>query len=152
MDTENIVEKSIKVDSIEDTEKKVNLKSGKEKYFFWKHKQDGDQTKAFQQFQDKNLSIQAGGSYEAQVTETPKSFTNEKGKLINYTERKINYFKTPGGAKNSTPYSDSSKAPKAPYIAPQGVTGVSLDEFNELKGRIQLLEDAVFNPGGDLKF
>lgn len=152
METENIIEKAIKVDSVEDTEKKVILKSGKEKYFLWKHKQDGDQTKAFTQFQA--LPVQAGKIYEAQVSESPRSFTNEKGKLINYTERKINYFKTLQNhsynalGQNQNPQGTSMYT-QAPKTSPRGsneLTGAIETKLADIEGRIQLLEDAVFNP------
>lgn len=90
----------ISVTEISSDEKKITLHDGKLKYFFWKTKQDGDDTKANAQSQE--LKVQAGKTYEAEVEFEEREFVNEKGKTIKFTSRKILYFYTgtPPEAKN----------------------------------------------------
>lgn len=84
--------KTIHVDSVADNGKKLTLLDGKEKYGFWKNKQDGSETKAYSQY--KSMRVEAGQDYPIAVKEEAKSFTNDQGKLINYTERNLMYFAT----------------------------------------------------------
>jgi len=128
METTDVIDKVIKVESVEDTEKRVVLKCGNEKYSFYKRKQDGELTKAFTQFQD--LRVSAGNQYQVNVSETKKSFTNDQGKLINYTERLVKYF-----ISNKETYTKPN--PTAPEPVPQA----SPDALKELEKRVAILEN-----------
>ena len=85
-------QRTIKITGVESTEKKINLLDDKLKYNFWRTKKDGTPTKAELQFQ--KFRFIAGDKVEAMVEETPQTFVNEKGKKINFTDRKIAYFLT----------------------------------------------------------
>lgn len=87
---EELTFKTIKVDAVNDTEKKVTLMQGKEKYNFWKKKQDGSLTKAYQQFQE--FRVMAGNEYPIAVKEEEKTFRNDQGKDITFMDRSIMYF------------------------------------------------------------
>lgn len=86
------INKTILVESIEDKGKKIVLHHGKEKYGFWKQKQDGSETKAYSQF--KSLRVEAGREYPIAVKEEEKSFVNEGGKEITFMERNVMFFAT----------------------------------------------------------
>ena len=85
----------ITITGINSAEKKMTLlyNDGREKKaYFWLTKKDGTQTKANEQFQ--KFRFNAGDSVEIAVKEQERTFTNDKGKEITYTDRNIAYFKT----------------------------------------------------------
>lgn len=82
--------KTIRVDAVNDTEKKVTLLAGKDKYNFWKKKQDGSLTKAYSQFQEHRVA--SGSEYPIAVKEQEKTFRNDAGKDITFVDRSIMYF------------------------------------------------------------
>ena len=81
---------SIKIESIQQDDKKVTLIEGSKKYGFWRTKKDGGETKAFSQY--KKYGFQVGDSVNAEIKEEPATFTDPKGKEVNYTRRTILYF------------------------------------------------------------
>lgn len=86
--------KEIKIDSVNQTKTQYGLKvtfiSGKEKYNFFDKKRDGTNTKAWEQY--RLYRYQVGDVVKIECTEQPKTFVNDKGKTVNYTDRKIMYF------------------------------------------------------------
>lgn len=86
--------KTLKIDSVSLHDvpygKEVVIVSGKDKYQFYNTKKDGNQTKAFEQFSKYKFGI--GDVVKVKVGEKAKSFTDPKGKNVNYTERTILYF------------------------------------------------------------
>ena len=92
--------------------------------------------------------LQTIGTLEGKTLEILKY---ENGTFKNWKIFEAGLDITPKIIKN-TPASTSTPRNNPLPVKQQTSPSISLDEFNELKGRIQLLEDAVFNPGGDLKF
>ncbi len=68
----------------------VIFHEGKNKYSFYNTKKDGSFTKAWEQYRKYGFST--GDLINAEVKEEQESFTNEKGKLVNFTRRTILYF------------------------------------------------------------
>lgn len=98
----DVIYKTIHVDSVADNGKKITLIYGKEKYGFWKNKQDGSETKAYTQY--KALRVESGQEYPIAVKEEAKSFTNDQGKLINFTERNLMFFATKEAGEGKVPH------------------------------------------------
>ena len=69
---------------------KTTFLSGKNKFSFFDSKRDGGKTKAQEQYEKYNFKV--GDVVTAEVKEEDKTFTNDKGKTINYTQRTILYF------------------------------------------------------------
>ena len=80
----------IHIEAINEDAKRVTLIDGKLKFSFWKTKQSGEITKAYEQYQ--RYGFKSGQTVGAKVEEKAESFTNEAGKLINFTRRTILYF------------------------------------------------------------
>lgn len=97
-----LILKTIHVDSIQDSEKKVVLVDGKAKYNFWKKKTDGSETKAYSQFQAMHVS--SGNDYPIAYKEEERSFTNEAGKDITFKDRSVMYFATQEAGKGQVPH------------------------------------------------
>jgi hypothetical protein len=131
MEQTDVIDKVIRVESVEDTEKRVVLECGNEKYSFYKRKQDGELTKAFSQFQE--LRVSSGNQYQINVSETKKSFTNDQGKLINYTERLVKYFITNKETYNKPNPTAPDPVPQAPQVSP--------DALKDLEKRVAILEN-----------
>lgn len=70
--------------------KKITLLAGGKKYDFFSTKQDGSLTKAYDQYQ--RFGYQIGQVVNAEVKEEQKTFVNEKGRTVPYTERRILFF------------------------------------------------------------
>lgn len=69
---------------------KVTLIDGRKKYSFFDTKKDGSHTKAFEQYT--KFQFKVGNVVSAEVAEEEKTFVNDKGKSITYTQRTIMYF------------------------------------------------------------
>jgi hypothetical protein len=123
--------------------KKFTLKSGKDKYFFWMFKQDGNKTKAFEGFEQ--LSIQIGKSYEAEVEFEEKEFVNEKGKNIKFTSRKILFFYTasPGFTQEATRPATTPQATSTPSFDQVALERRIKESFEIRDARIAELEKKV---------
>jgi hypothetical protein len=134
---------TILIEGVEDTVRKVILKTAGAKFYFWKLKKDGNQTKAFQQFQDFNF--RAGDAVEAAVKEEQRTFTNEKGKEITYMDRNIAFFLVQEGTPVASP--QALQAPvsvSTPKDNNQAVSehSVALKAYlQQLETRIRVLED-----------
>lgn len=91
---------TLKIDGISEVPakfgNKVTIISGKNKYHFYSTKKDGNKTKAYEQY--KLYRYQVGDVVKAEIDEKPDSFVNDKGKTVNYTDRKIMYFAEVEGA------------------------------------------------------
>lgn len=70
--------------------KKVTFLAGGAKYSFFDTKKDGGYTKAYEQFKKYNYSV--GDIVMAEVKSEEKTFVNNEGNTINYTQRTIIYF------------------------------------------------------------
>ena len=127
MDTQNC---TIQITAVESTEKKIVLKDGNLKYYFWLKKKDGTDTKANQQFQ--KFRFATGDAVEAAVKVEQKTFTNEKGKEINFTDRNIAFFLVQDNA---------PVAPQRPQEAVQAPITPKVD--TELEKRLKALEERI---------
>lgn len=136
-----MIQKTIHIDSVESKEKKIILLDGKTKYNFWRSKKDGTQTKAEEQFQ--KFRFIAGDTVDAMVEETPESFVNEKGKKIDFVDRKIAYFMVQDNMPTKT--ISSPDAPQSPQTSetPQTNTRVATPNLQGLETRIRELEERV---------
>jgi hypothetical protein len=135
MDTQNA---TILIEGIEDTIKKVILKTAGAKFYFWKKKKDGQDTKAFTQFQDFNF--RAGDAVEAAVKEEQRTFTNEKGKEITYMDRNIAFFLV----QDNVPVAPQTPRVEAPVASqtPSSEHSAALKAYlQQLETRIRVLED-----------
>lgn len=157
------MEQTIRVDGLENkTAKTGNTKyiilSDDKKYEFYQNKADGTASVAYTAFDE--LSPKLGDVLIVYVDETPESFTNEQGKLINYTKRRITKFigraeshekpKIDAGGVNST------QIYPTPPLPPNSVLQGDLTaKVAELEKRIEKLEyyDLVDpNTGERIKF
>lgn len=111
------MKKTVVVNTVQSTAKTIVIqsKTGEtyrngepkfDKFKIWINDQDGNPSRAYTQYQ--KLRPLAGDKLEAEVFEKEASFTNPAGKLINYTDRTINYF-----------YLDNEGNPTKPVDAPQ---------------------------------
>lgn len=125
----------INITELSSDERKITLNDGKLKYFLWKKKQDGDDTKAFNQFN--SLGCQIGKVYEAEVEFEDREFVNDKGKKINYTSRKILYFYT-GKETKSAPSSNIEERLNKASEAFKKMQA----QLNELEVRVGVIEMA----------
>lgn len=92
--------KTVTLHGVESTDKTISILeatgeayNGKEKtnkYTIWKLDREGKPSKAYTQYQ--SLRPLAGDTFDFEVFEQPKSFVNDKGENIEYTQRTINYF------------------------------------------------------------
>lgn len=80
----------IRIENISQDDKRITLVDGRNKYTFWRKKQDGTETKAYQQF--KKYGFEVGTRVSAEVKEEPASFTGKDGKTVNFTRRTVLYF------------------------------------------------------------
>ena len=91
--------------------KKITIIDGKLKYSFFDSKRDGNKTKAFEQYEKYGYRI--GDTISAEVKEEEKTFTNDKGKQVTFTQRTILYFEevenTPTFGKNTPPAPSNDK-------------------------------------------
>lgn len=134
---------TITITAIESTEKKIVLKDGNLKYYFWKHKQDGNETKAFQQFQKFHFST--GDLVDAAVKEQERTFTNEKGKEITYMDRNIAFFlvqdNTPVATQTQNLPPRSPESPKNEKQAGSEHSAALKAYLQQLETRIRVIED-----------
>jgi len=89
----DIIDKTINISGVKDLGVRFEIMDGTTKYGFWKNKKDGDQTKAFTQWQDSQL--EKGKQVTAGVKEESVTF-NKAGRDIGYTRRTILFFKGSG--------------------------------------------------------
>lgn len=86
--------KQIKIDSLSQDKvqfgTKITIESDGKKYSFFDTKKDKSFTKAYDQF--KRFKFGIGDVVSAEVSEEEKSFVNEAGKNVKYTQRTILYF------------------------------------------------------------
>lgn len=130
--------KTITITGIESNERKIIILAGKDKHYFWITKRDGSHTTAYEQFQKFRFS--AGDTVEIAVKEEERTFVNDKGKTIVYTDRCIMYFPSQDIHTPRTPNIDLQAPPK------QEVGNyVSREEFeaykSKIEARIKYLED-----------
>lgn len=90
------------------------LEADKEKFQFWDKKQDGSETKAYQQF--KQFRFQSGDQVTVAYKSEPQSFTNQQGKVINFNRNTIVFFKT-----DAEGNPEQSNVPQEPQSVPQSV-------------------------------
>jgi len=128
------MKKEIKITGIESTPLKIILLQDKLKYNFWIKKQDGTETKAYQQFQ--KFRFTAGDVVVAEVVEQEKSFVNEKGKDIAFTDRTIKFFYTMD--------EDTPQSHQTPKIEAQGVQTLEAD-IDVLEEKINALTQKLNN-------
>ena len=119
---------TLKIDSVSQSKVQFGMKTtfacGDKKYSFFDTKKDKTLTKAFEQFRKHKFGV--GDTIEAEVKEEEKSFTNEAGKVVNYTQRTILYF---GIVEN---------VPTAPMAQP--VKRNAWKELDDLQKRVKALE------------
>lgn len=121
----------IKIDSISQDKTqygtKITFISGKDKFGFYDTKKDGTKSKAYEQF--KKFGFGINDVVEAEVKEEKKSFVNEKGKNVEYTERRVLFF----NEIENTPTVTRATQMTSTQITP-----------SDLEARVKKLEDAVF--------
>lgn len=121
--------KTIQVTSVASTPKQISIqmatgevyKNGEpkmEKYGIWLNDQDGNPSRAYTQYQ--KLRPIAGDKFDVEVFEKESSFTNQQGKLINFTQRTINFFYVDGESNPvvSPQATQATVAPQQPKTAP----------------------------------
>jgi len=136
MDTKN---QTITIESTEDTEKKVILKCAGAKFYFWKKKQDGTETKAYQQFQ--KFNFRSGDSVDAAIKEQERTFTNEKGKEITYLDRNIAFFLVQDNVPVATQPQVDPQTPRVEAHSASSEHSVALKAYlQQLETRLKALE------------
>jgi hypothetical protein len=131
-------QKTIHITSVESTEKKINLFDDKLKYNFFRTKKDGTPTKAELQFQ--KYRFIAGDTIDAMVEEEPREFMGDKGKMIQFTDRKIAYFME----QDNTPVStqNAQNATTSPET-PQSSTNVASEHSAALKAFLAQMQKSI---------
>jgi hypothetical protein len=87
---DEVISRKINIDQVTKGDKMLKLEDGRVKYTLWKLKKDGTPTKAFEQWEQYELD--QGMAVTAGIKEEEKSFENEKGDTILFTQRTILYF------------------------------------------------------------
>ena len=120
---------TLKIDSVSQSRVPFGMKTtfacGDKKYSFFDTKKDKTLTKAFEQFRKHKFGV--GDTIEAEIKNEEKSFTNEAGKVVNYTQRTILYF----GIVENVPTSPRPATPQKRN---------AWNELDELSKRIGVLE------------
>lgn len=121
--------KTITITGIESNERKIIILAGKDKHYFWITKRDGSHTTAYEQFQKFRFS--AGDTVEIAVKEEERTFVNDKGKTIVYTDRCIMYFP-----------SQDIHTPRTPNEVGNYVSREEFEAYkSKIEARIKYLED-----------
>lgn len=113
---ENLKEKIITINSVTNLnpadQKPISFKDENgDKYIVWKFKKDGNETVAFSQF--KVLPYGGDGSTVGiAYGEEPKTFTNQKGETVNFTQRTVMMLKKPSEVRpeNQVPNTPKTEA------------------------------------------
>lgn len=150
------MKKTLKLVGIESDLKKITLledggrtnKEGEpkyEKYKIWITKKDGNQTKAYTQFQA--INPRAGDSFDLEVAEEEKEFNGFK-----YMDRTVMFFYTQEGTPVASPQApqspQTSETPQSGTIpqsehtvAQRAFIQTMVADIKELKDKVKRLED-----------
>ena len=122
------------------------IMDGRTKYEFWENKKNGDMTKAYEQFLAQELSV--GTTATAGVDMKAEEFTNDKGKLIQFTRRTILYWAKPreedvAVQEHMDNAAESDSEPNTTHVE----RGTTLPE-SDIAGKVK--EDRDYKEKGDI--